>query len=45
MNRDDLIVSPAVYPTQVGGALMAAFGERNCIGTYAATGVEIVLYE
>jgi dTDP-4-dehydrorhamnose reductase len=25
---------------QVGGALMAAFGERNCIGTYAATKVE-----
>merc|ERR1711920_44389 len=25
---------------QVGGALMAAFGERNCIGTYTATKVE-----
>ena len=26
--------------TQVGGAIMEAFGERNCIGTYSATKVE-----
>lgn len=27
----------SVRPTQVGGALIEAFGPYNCIGTYAAT--------